>query len=145
MKVTTLLLLFGAASAVELRNMLGKSSSKMHCHGLKEFELAHCQDYNLLIEKSEAALKHCIMSKHHSHEKKLDCVDRVVEERDNDLLKLKVEYLDKHIKTAKHREEKHKEKKHEKKDEKHSDKKKTEKHADKKHEKKAEKKHEKKA
>ena len=90
MKFATLLLLFGAASAVELRSMMGKSSNKMSCHGLKDFELAHCKDYNLLIDKSEAALKHCIMSKHHNHEHKLDCVDHVVEERDNDILKLKV-------------------------------------------------------
>lgn len=74
--------------ASHLTYMLEKDSHTMShkdCTKAKGGQLKQCADYNLVVDKANAAIKHCIHTSHHNSAQKTKCISNVVEERDKDL------------------------------------------------------------
>ena len=55
------------------------------CDGLKDAAKATCTDENLIIEKSNAAIKHCVHSSHHDKTETLKCIHNAVDARNADM------------------------------------------------------------
>ncbi len=54
------------------------------CDGLKDAAKSACTDENLIIEKSNAAIKHCVHSTHHDKSETLKCIHTAVDTRNTD-------------------------------------------------------------
>lgn len=76
-------------SQIQIEEELTKDAHEMQhkdCGSVKNPKAAKfCADYNLTVDKTNAAIKHCVHSSHHDAAKKTACINQVVAERDSDL------------------------------------------------------------
>jgi len=74
--------------ASRLSAMIEKNSNTLpnkDCSKASGSQIAECADYNLVINKANASIKHCIHSSHHDANEKTKCISNVVATRDHDL------------------------------------------------------------
>ena len=56
------------------------------CGGLKDARsIKYCADWNLVVDKANAAIRHCLHSHHHNSEQTTHCIEDVIARRDLDL------------------------------------------------------------